>query len=163
MAGAIAGTTPVFKQITKGTAAYATDYNNFAPSIGVNWTPTSSNGVLKTLMGDDGQFAIRAGWTRAYTRNGLNDYSSVFNANPGIRITVNKSESLANMPSNVVLLRNDAQLTPAAFPTTPTYPMSGLVTDSMNAFADGVKVPYADTYTAGIQDRKSTRLNSSHT
>ena len=55
--GAIAGTTPVFKQITKGTAAYATDYNNFAPSIGVNWTPTSSNGVLKTLMGDDGQFA----------------------------------------------------------------------------------------------------------
>lgn len=149
--GTLTGSKPLLQQITKGTKAYQTDYNNLAPSIGVNWTPTSDNPILSRLMGDDGQFVIRGGWTRAYTRDGLNTYSSVFNANPGIRITVNKSEALANMPSNVVLLRNDSQTGPAAFNATPTYPMTGLVTDSINVFADGVKVPYADTYTAGIQ------------
>lgn len=149
--GTLTGTKPVFQQLVKGSKAYKTDYNNFAPSIGVNWTPSSDNGFLGRLMGEPGQFAIRGGWARAYTRNGLGDYTGVFNANPGIRIAVNKNETLGNMGSNVVLLRNDAQLTPASFPATPTYPIQGVVTDSINVFAQNLKVPYADSYTAGIQ------------
>lgn len=149
--GTLPGSTPKFQQLVSGSKAYNTDMNNFAPSIGINWTPTSDNSFLKALMGEQGQFAIRGGWTRAYTRNGLGDFTGVYNANPGIRITANRSEGLGNMGSNVVLLRNDSQLAPASFPATPTYPMTGLVTDSINVFAPDVKVPYADSYTFGIQ------------
>lgn len=150
-AGTLPGTTPVFQKLTSGTKAYNNDYNNLAPSLGLNWTPTTNNAFLQRLMGEQGQFVVRAGVTRAYTRNGLSDYSGVFNSNPGIRITVNKSEGLGNMGSNLVLLRNDSQLTPASFPATPTYPMSGLVTDSINVFSPDLKQPYADSYTFGIQ------------
>ena len=149
--GTLPGTTPKFQQLVKGSKAYGTDYNNIAPSIGINWTPSSDNSLLKGLMGEQGQFAIRGGWTRAYTRNGLGDYTGVFNSNPGIRITANKSEGQGNLGSNLVLLRNDAQLTPATFPATPTYPMVGVVTDSVNVFAQNLKVPFADSYTFGVQ------------
>ncbi len=149
--GTLPGTTPKFQQLTSGAKAYGNDTNNIAPSIGVNWTPTSENGFLKAVMGDSGQFVLRGGWTRAYTRNGLSDYSGVFNANPGIRIAVNKNEGLGNLGSNLVLLRNDSQLTPAAFPTSPTYPLSGVVTDSINVFASNLRQPYADSYTFGVQ------------
>ncbi len=151
MAGMLPGTTPVFQQLAKGVKAYNTDRNNFAPSIGVNWTPSSDNSFLQHLMGEAGQFVVRGGWTRSYTRNGLNDFSSVFNSNPGIRIAVNRSEGLGNLGSNLVLLRNDSQLTPAAFPDSPIYPLTGVVTDSINAFASNLRVPYADSYTFGLQ------------
>ncbi len=149
--GALPGTTPTFQKLEKGTKAYATDYNNFAPSIGVNWTPTSDNAFLSRLMGEPGSFSIRGGWTRAFSRNGLNDFSSVYNANPGIRITANRSEGLGNLGAVPLLLRNDSQLGAASFPATPVYPMSGVITDSINVFAPDLKVPYADTYTVGFQ------------
>ena len=31
---------PTFENLAKGTKAYNADWNNLAPSIGVNWTPT---------------------------------------------------------------------------------------------------------------------------
>ncbi|TAK17147.1 MAG: hypothetical protein EPO35_03655 [Acidobacteria bacterium] len=147
----LSGTAPTFQKLEKGSKAYNTDYNNFAPSIGVNWTPTSSNPLLSKIMGEAGQFSLRGGWTRAYTRNGLSDFTGVYNSNPGIRITVNRSEGLGNLGATPLLLRNDSQLGPASFPTAPVYPMSGLITDSINVFAPNVKVPYADTYTVGVQ------------
>jgi hypothetical protein len=149
--GSLPGTTPVFKKLEKGTKAYDTDYNNIAPSIGVNWTPTSDNAFLSRLMGEPGSFSIRGGWTRAYSRNGLNDFSSVYNANPGIRIDVNRSAGLGNLGANPLLLRNDSQIGPPSFATTPVYPLSGPITGSINAFAPDLRVPYADTYTVGFQ------------
>lgn len=148
---ALSGTAPVFQKLEKGSKAYNTDYNNFAPSIGVNWTPSSTNPMLRKVMGEPGSFSIRGGWTRSYTRNGLSDFTGVYNANPGIRISVNRSEGLGNLGASPLLLRNDSQIGPAAFPTSPVYPLSGLVTDSINVFAPNVRVPYADTYTIGMQ------------
>jgi hypothetical protein len=145
------GAVPTFKKLEKGTKAYNTDYNNFAPNIGINWTPSFSNSFLTKIAGEPGQFSVRGAWTRSYLRNGMNDFTSVFNANPGILIQVTKNESLNNLGSNVVLLRNDSQTGPATFPTSPTYPLSGVVTNSTNAFAPDLRVPYADTYTFGVQ------------
>jgi Carboxypeptidase regulatory-like domain/TonB-dependent Receptor Plug Domain len=149
--GYMPGTVTQFKQYTAGTKAYNTDYNNWAPSFGVNWTPSVTSGFLRTLTGEPGEFSVRGGWTRGYLRNGLNDFTGVFNGNPGIRINLVKSEQNGNLGSNLVLLRNDSQTGPPSFPLKPTYPFTGVTTDSVNAFADDLRVPYADTYTAGVQ------------
>lgn len=149
--GTMPGTKGVYQQLTKGSKAYNLDMNNIAPSIGVNWTPSSDNGFLKRVMGDPGQFSIRGGWSRSFNRNGLNDFSSVFAGNPGISTTVTKSDALGNLGANPVLLRNDSQIGPAAFSDTPTYPIPTTTAQSINVFAQNLQVPYSDTYTFGVQ------------
>ena len=44
-------------------------------------------------MGQPGEFAIRGGYLRAYQRNGLTDFTGVYNANPGIVITTNRNQA----------------------------------------------------------------------
>ena len=62
--------------------AHNTDLNNFSPSLGFAWTPATRPGVLSPLMGS-GDFVIRAGYNRAYSRPGLNDYTGRLGNNPG--------------------------------------------------------------------------------
>src|SRR6185295_16242456 len=38
-----------------------------------------------------------------------------------------------------------------SFPTTPTYPFTGQVTDQVNIFDPKLKVPYAQSWSLGIQ------------
>ena len=60
------------------------DWNNIAPSIGVNWTPTAKSGFLRTLLGDSGISSLSAGYSRAFDRRGMNDFTGVFGGNPGL-------------------------------------------------------------------------------
>ena len=69
------GVKPTFKQLTAGTPAYNTDYNNVAPSVGLAWTPGGKTGLLGALMGPEGDFVIRGGYTRSFSRPGLNDFT----------------------------------------------------------------------------------------
>lgn len=149
--GTLPGTKGVYQQLTKGTKAYDLDMNNIAPSIGINWTPSSDSGFLKRVMGDPGQFSIRGGWSRSFNRNGLSDFTGVYNGNPGILTSVTKNETNGNLGANPVLLRNDSQIGPAAFPESPVYPIATTTANSINVFARNLQVPYADSYTFGIQ------------
>ena len=90
-AGKTPGATPTFK-LDQGTKSSNVDYNNIAPSVGLAWTPTATGGLLGALMGREGNFVIRGGYTRSFSRPGMNDFTSVFNANPGITITANREE-----------------------------------------------------------------------
>src|SRR5262249_20289628 len=42
-------------------AGYHTPLSNFAPRVGIAWTPRASSGMLHRLLGDN-QTVIRAGW-----------------------------------------------------------------------------------------------------
>ncbi len=95
--GNMPGQRPVFQQYTAGTKSYDVDYNNFAPTVGMAWTPGQKNGVLGDLMGTEGDFVVRAGYSRAFSRPGLNDFTGLFNSNPGITITVNREEGQGNL------------------------------------------------------------------
>src|SRR6185503_8960691 len=66
--------------------AYNVDYNNFAPSAGVAWTPQARPGFLGKLMGS-GDFVVRGGYNRSFTRSGRSDFTTPLNANPGVVIT----------------------------------------------------------------------------
>jgi hypothetical protein len=81
----------------------------------------------------------------------MSDFTGVYNANPGLLINVNRNEALGNLGALPVLLRNPAQTGPAAFPAAPAYPLSDVVTEDVRTFAPNLQVPYADSYTIGVQ------------
>ena len=63
-----AGMTPKYIQYEANQPGYNTDYNNFAPNVGVAWRPNVQTGFLRTMLGDPDQATIRAGFSVAYNR-----------------------------------------------------------------------------------------------
>src|SRR5205823_5382432 len=63
-AGVMPGNKPIYTQYTKGSTAHNTDLNNFAPSAGFAWTPSTRPGFLAPLMGRESDFVVRAGYNR---------------------------------------------------------------------------------------------------
>ena len=104
-----------------GTAAYNTDWNNAAPSIGFKWTPDRRDGLLGTLMGSPGDFAIRGGFGRSFQKPAMGDLRARFSGNPGLAITVARNQSLGNLGDAPLLFRDSARMTPAATASSPMY------------------------------------------
>jgi hypothetical protein len=150
-AGVMPGVKPTFKQLTEGTPAYDTDYNNIAPSIGFAWTPGVRSGILGNLMGTDGNFVVRGGFTRSFSRAGLTDFTTPFNSNPGIRVVINKDEASGNFGPAPLLLRDPSRLGQPDFAKKPVYPMTDVVSGDVNAFDPHLRVPLADSWSLGIQ------------
>ena len=149
--GVTPGRVPQFVQLGEGVDAYKTDMNNWAPSVGFNWAPSVEGGLLRTVMGQPGDFAIRGGYSRSYQRNGLDDFTGFFNQNPGVAIAVTRSQGIGNLGPLPQLLRDPASLTPAGFPDKPNYPLTDVQTQDVNVFDPNFQVPYTDTYSVGVQ------------
>lgn len=145
------GTRPTFKQLTEGTTTYDLDTNNIAPSIGFAWTPGVPTGFLGSVMGRDGDFVVRGGFTRSFSRPGLNDFTNIYNANPGIRIVLNRDEASGNLGAVPLLLRNTSQLTPPTFAAKPSYPMTDVITQDVSVLDPKLKIPNADSWSLGLQ------------
>ena len=153
------GTAQYF-QLEKGKHAYNTDLNNFAPNVGFAWTPHTRGGILGALMSDE--FVVRGGWARAFSRNGMNDFTGQYNSNPGVVIAVSRSQNIGNIippgQSAPVLFREDARLGPADFTATPQYPLTDLVTQDVRMFAPDIQIPYADSWSFGVQRKVSRNM-----
>jgi Carboxypeptidase regulatory-like domain/TonB dependent receptor-like, beta-barrel len=161
--GVMTGTTPSYQNLGKGVKAYNTDWNNLAPSAGVNWTPVPEGGWRRMLLGDSGDSSISAGYSRAYDRRGMGDFTGVFGGNPGLSINANRNRANGNIP--VPLLMRDGNLgppqpcppLPAPKPTgcmltAPEYPLTNqTATQSVNIFDPNLQVPYSDSWTVGFQ------------
>ncbi|HSG01914.1 MAG TPA: TonB-dependent receptor, partial [Vicinamibacterales bacterium] len=135
----------------KGREAYNMDWNNFAPSIGAAWTPTSDSGWISRFLGQSGDTVLRAGWSRAFQRNGMSDFTGRLDDNPGLTITANRTEGDNNMGALPVLLRNRDTLGAPAFQEDRIYPMTDVYTGDVGLFDPNIQVPYADTWSAGWQ------------
>jgi hypothetical protein len=156
---------PTYENLGKGVKAYNTDWNNLAPSIGVNWTPTPEGGWRRMLLGESGESSISGGYSRAYDRRGMNDFTGVFGANPGLSLNANRNVGKGNLASTFPLLLRDGNLgppnvcppLPAAKPTgcmlaAPEYPLTNQdATGSVNTFDPNLQVPYSDSWTIGFQ------------
>ena len=68
-------------------AIYDTDYNNFAPNVGLAWNPTINNGWLSKLFGSNPVF--RGGYSISYVQEGLNAGVNVIATGPGYFGTAN--------------------------------------------------------------------------
>jgi hypothetical protein len=157
MPGTLTGHKPIFTQFSKNQRAFDVDYNNFAPNLGIAYTPHAESGFLRPLLGSaEGDTVVKAGYSIAYNRGGMSDFSDVFGANPGVSITTDRSQALGNLGAVPVLFSQKDRLSPPAIAPTLTLPFTEVVTGDVNIFDPQLEVPYAQTWTAGVQ-RKLTR------
>jgi hypothetical protein len=157
---------PTYINFGKGVKAYNTDYNNWAPSIGLNWQPGSRGRLLTWIFGDENnERSVSAGWARAYERHGMSDFTGVFSANPGININANRNEANGNILIGTtdprLLFRNgylgaqpycsQSGNSPGCLIDQPSYPISNNVaTGSVNVFDPNIQVPFSDNFTVGL-------------
>jgi Carboxypeptidase regulatory-like domain len=152
-----------FAQFRKGEGAYNTDYTNFAPSFGFAWSPNAKDGWLKRIIGESGQTVVRGGYSIAYSRQGIGDFRGDFGNNPGITVNTNRDLTIGNLASPdqlPVLFRNLNPRDVPGFVKTPNYPLvAGTndepnpvpITSQANIYDPNIKVPYAQSWTFGIQ------------
>jgi hypothetical protein len=159
--GTLTGRVTQFVPFRKGDQTYNVDYKNFAPTFGFAWTPSSKEGWLGRLIGGGGQTVVRAGYSIAYNRNGLADFSGTLGANPGSSISANRDMTIGNLSSISelpVLLSQTSRLGPPQFADTPIYPLTEVITGDANIFDPNLKVPYSQSWSFGIQREISKNM-----
>ena len=151
-AGNMPGVHPTFIAFGKGTSAYETDYDNWAPSVGIAWTLKGSSGVLGHILGrNEGDSVLRGGFTRAFSREGMARFSDQFGGNPGVTINATRDAGRGNLGTLPLLFRETDRLGAPAFPARPEYPLTEVVTGDVNLLDPNLQVPYADSWTIGLQ------------
>ena len=160
--GVTPGQTPAFRQLTKGSLGYKTDWNNFAPSVSVAWRPNKQDGFWRTLLGDPEQATLRGGYTLSYERQGMGVFTGLYGGNQGSTINLTREEDQDNLvlPGETwpVLLSQTNRLAPASFREDPTFPIAvrSARADDLNGFAPDLEIASAGTWTIGLQ-RSLTR------
>jgi hypothetical protein len=161
--GASGGVVPEFKQLTSGTNGYKTDWNNFAPTVGLAWRPNVQDGWLRGLLGDPEQATLRGGYSVAYERQGLSVFTGTFGANPGSVITIARDDDSADplVPpgqSWPVYYSQKERLYRPSFDPNPSFPIAIQANrgSDLNGFAPDVKIGSAHTWTVSFQ-RSITR------
>lgn len=169
MPGTLTGSPTRFVEFSEGEKAFKTQYGNFAPSIGITWSPnTGSDGFWHALMGNSGQTVLRAGFSTAFVREGTSSFTSIFGGNPGGTLVANQSTGGTPFPLSFGnLLRNGVPAPPpqaalpvpgVSLPIEPVYPAIGNITDSANTFSPDMKTGYVRSWTFSIQRELTSNM-----
>ncbi len=148
--GTLTGTATQFNLFKEGDFAYKTDKSNFAPSLGVAWTPNWKDGMLSHVFGSGGQTVVRGGFSMAFNRDGINTLIGTISGNTGGSITVSRNVNTGNLGTLPLLLRN-GNLGPPSFADTPAYPLTGVITNAANTYDPNLQTPYIMSWTFGLQ------------
>lgn len=157
--GTLTGSRSVYEPFAPGTKAFNPS-GRFLPSVGISYSPNFENRFLRRLVGESGQSVIRGGFSMASVREGMNVFLAVTGANPGGTIAANRSLTLGNLPVGTYLRQGpfappatctSPGLPVGCIPNAPTYPNSGLITDSVNGFDPNLKIGYVQSWSFGIQ------------
>ncbi|HMY76589.1 MAG TPA: hypothetical protein PLQ88_32520, partial [Blastocatellia bacterium] len=150
--GTLTGTATQFNLFKQGSTAYKTDKSNFAPSLGLAWTPDFKGGMLGRLFGGGGQTVLRGGFSMAFNRDGINTLIGTVSGNTGGSITVNRNTATAGtLPPFPFLFRNVGALPALSFPDTPSYPLTAAITNAGSTYDPNLKTPYIMSWTFGVQ------------
>lgn len=127
------------------------DWNNFAPFIGLAWSPGSQNPILRFLFGGPGQGALRAGFSTSYVREGLTVAVQPLRSNDGFVTDAGNST-----PSGPLTSAPDggAPITTPAF-SLPVNQLDNWILSGANSgmftFDPNMRTPYVLQWTLGIQ------------
>ena len=149
-----------------GRGLFKNDWNNFAPFVGVAYSPDFKSGPLHFLFGDSGTSSIRGGYSVSYLHDGITTFTNLLGTgttNPGL-IGVANLTTLTSPPSSNL----PGVLTGAGVPlVTPTFQIP--ITDRQNFLANSanglwaadpnLRSPYVHQYSFGIErEFKGTAL-----
>jgi hypothetical protein len=152
--------TPGYRQYEANNPGYDTDVNNLAPSLGVAWQPNLHGAFARNVLGDPESTTVRAGYARAFTREGLGGVASsglaqVYEANPGLFVQLTRNANNGNLvkPGETwpLLLSQTNRMGPGDFSATPQYPLPVSRSNSLNLFDPAWQVGYADSYSVGFE------------
>lgn len=158
--GTMTGSVPTFSN-DQGKTWYNNWYKGFAPSLGFAWQPQIDAGWWKALFGDPGQSVIRAGYSIAYSREGLENWNSIAASNPGYfgQQFANAAPAAANQPAGLYnagsIQINNMNIpavtqVPAAFqPNITLNPLSSV--NFLNVIDPHLHMPYVQSWTFGLQ------------
>jgi hypothetical protein len=129
---------------------YNNDWNNFAPSFGLAYSPSFQRGLLRWLTGGEGRSSIRGGYSISYTRDGLTviDAARGFGTiNPGLTTVA------SNATPRGVLTGAGVAIAVPQFKT----PISDLENYRINpnnglaAFDPNLRTPYVQQWSFGFE------------
>lgn len=152
--GVLTGAPPAFFPVTSEDHAYKTFWKNLSPSVGFAWSvPGPAPGPLGWLLGSNGASVIRAGYSIATIREGMNTFQDMWGANQGPAVTLNLTP--ATFPeifgaAGSVLFR-DPNLPARPAPARPTYPLPAVAGVTVNDFDPNLRPGYVQSWTFGIQ------------
>jgi hypothetical protein len=131
-------------------AYYKTDYDNFAPNLGIAWTPGFESGVGKFIFGGAGKSVIRGGYSHVYGNDSI--VTSINNAAVGNAGFGRTAQTLINVNGQV-----DSTIVNIPAPTL-TFPRSYLLNNNQATFFGTVfgidpklQTPMIQQYNFGFQ------------
>jgi Carboxypeptidase regulatory-like domain len=137
-----------YMPVTKDTKPYDDDLNNFAPSIGIAWSPRFSNSLLKRVFGEDNKSVLRGAYSISYVTGGFADFNGVWNNNPGLVRFAGLRPGI-EFAAGSLLLRNGIPALPN--PGAPSFPLASSPGIAAFDFDPGIKSPYVQSWSFGIQ------------
>lgn len=143
-----------------GIGLYNNDWNNFAPFVGIAYSPSFRSGILHKLFGDEGSSSIRAGYSVSYLHDGITTFTNLLGTgttNPGLIATANLSVLSNANPHTANLV---GTLGPGGVPLdTPAFKMP--ITDRENFLLNSgnglwtadpnLRSPYVHQWNFGIE------------
>lgn len=151
--GTLTGQVPTFRLNTLGERAFENDLNNFAPSVGVVWSPDLGDSFLGKIFGSSGASVFRAGYSRAFVREGTLTVENSVGLNPGGAFSVARSTANGTLtPGTIFRTPGNPNLAPPPFNSTPTFPRTvNPATDAVFGFAPDFRSGYVDSWSVGYQ------------
>ncbi|HEY8562221.1 MAG TPA: carboxypeptidase-like regulatory domain-containing protein [Pyrinomonadaceae bacterium] len=137
---------------------YKTDYNNFAPNIGVAYSPNFESGIGKFIFGREGKSVIRGGYAHIY---GNDSIITSLNGTLSVNVGLGRASNSAIGPTGTTLLneRLGSLGAPIAPPNFVPPPRSFLQNNTAgqsffgtaNAVDPKLQIPKTEQYSVGWQ------------
>ncbi len=164
--GTLNGTVPSYV-LNNGRPWYNNWYKGFAPSLGLAWEPHFSNSLLKKIFGSSGSSVLRGGYSIAYSREGMNNWSAIAGANPGNKGlqfatpvspsgTIGPGEFAAGSVGLQSLNFPAVAQNPSSFAT--SIPINPTASNSVNVVDPNLHMPYVQSWELSIQRSLSRNM-----
>jgi len=150
--GTLTGQVPKVRVNEIGEKAFEDDMNNFAPSVGVVWSPNFTSGLGKKLFGGDGTSVFRGGFSRAFVREGTLIVENSVGQNPGGSLSLQRSINFNNLTVGTFFRTpGNPNIVPPAFSEDPINPRTVTSADAALGFAPDFHSGYVDSWSVGYQ------------
>jgi len=149
--GTLTGTNTTFVN-DQGQSWYRRDLKDFAPSVGFAWQPGFDNEMARRILGGPGTTVIRGGYSIAYTREGIANFESLAQGNPGFSGSQVAQSGSGFAPGSLTFAGGQVTgvtQTPTSFVN--SFQVAPTDFQSVNVFSPDLRTPMVQSYTLGVQ------------